>query len=639
MHGLVRFLGIEPFFNQIWWQRAIVNPLATNNSLSWLRVVSLFRYFMWRHTMHDVQSELHLPHKVEHVHHVSFTPIEKHFYETLLRDIRQKMNLNSDEIAFRCLLQLRQACCHPQIAIRDHHSSKKDRFNVSVIEKPLLPSSEAPRPSGRSTNAPMSLPELYNRMMMLARKELTDEQRILVMHLHAKAGLLMLKEDFKEAQSVYERVLQLSDSNEAKFDAPIDTVQKLHALNGLLDIVKQQKPTEGINSQRIKLENEVTSIKEHILSQQGVNLEAAYNECLHAKEMIESKNASPYWWVDALKFIQEYRDGGRRVSNLIRRLKLPVLEGGACTNDANFSGKIACVSSADGLQMILVSELDKQSQCYDDLLESISRIRSSPTSEEILKSSDCFSCRGYRGRKGEICPNCAETRYLDCMEDMLFSYRRKKRAVSDNQENGKESLPATRTRKKRGEGGDTGDSQAFQEPSAIIHTLRLIANTIKSIPQHDMHLLDEYRKHQEYLSLVGNLLHKARELWKAKDFFLKEYDVVDQNCMRMQCASDDEEIDEENSGWQVYRDEIPARLILNENDVLISEEKLRGAVSKVSYLRTIEGAKEGTVSDNICISCFVDNFNLVTSVQFVLMRLWKLLECCLAHISFAPHVR
>lgn len=93
--------------------------------------------FMWRLSKTDVEDELNLPKQKEDVTWLQFTPLELFYYQEQLKNCavkskdviskyrKQKATSldNADTplpqseavILSRALLQLRQACCHPQV--------------------------------------------------------------------------------------------------------------------------------------------------------------------------------------------------------------------------------------------------------------------------------------------------------------------------------------------------------------------------------------------------------------------------------------------------------------------------------------------------------------------------------------------
>ncbi|VDP23263.1 unnamed protein product [Onchocerca flexuosa] len=87
LYGLVRFLGIQPFWNECWWLNALMKPYQIGNGRP---IIDFFSKIMWRNTKKTVGSQMLSPSKSNNLTVLRFTPIEEQFYRATLSSCRLK---------------------------------------------------------------------------------------------------------------------------------------------------------------------------------------------------------------------------------------------------------------------------------------------------------------------------------------------------------------------------------------------------------------------------------------------------------------------------------------------------------------------------------------------------------------------
>ncbi|KAJ3019350.1 hypothetical protein HKX48_002198 [Thoreauomyces humboldtii] len=115
LFGLIQFLNIQPLVSfPALWRRL---QLPIHRSL----MTPMLRRFMHRNTKENVKAELTLPNQSERTLSLSFSKVERTWYDQLFQDMLAHCNTIRDDVKSSeadmasWLLQLRQTCCHPQV--------------------------------------------------------------------------------------------------------------------------------------------------------------------------------------------------------------------------------------------------------------------------------------------------------------------------------------------------------------------------------------------------------------------------------------------------------------------------------------------------------------------------------------------
>ncbi|KAG0266776.1 hypothetical protein DFQ27_009445 [Actinomortierella ambigua] len=120
LHGLLLFLGVEPYASNKKLWRLVIQPSFRGLFLR------CFQRIMRRHAKKDVEQELQIPPQRSLAHRIEFTAIEQANYHELwdqfLREVRWQTvedGTADTEVLRVWLLRLRQTCCHPQIGAKN----------------------------------------------------------------------------------------------------------------------------------------------------------------------------------------------------------------------------------------------------------------------------------------------------------------------------------------------------------------------------------------------------------------------------------------------------------------------------------------------------------------------------------------
>ncbi|KAJ3337048.1 hypothetical protein HDU93_001723 [Gonapodya sp. JEL0774] len=142
LHGLAVFLDHDPFANGPILNHSVINPwLKRLGGSKALRLPGYLRKFMWRHSKEDVAHEMEIPPMSHHELRMTFSKTEALWYQRLLADAKgylktifqAKGSLTLDTQVMARILELRQACNHPQIASRFVQKNKE-----RLTEKQIL---------------------------------------------------------------------------------------------------------------------------------------------------------------------------------------------------------------------------------------------------------------------------------------------------------------------------------------------------------------------------------------------------------------------------------------------------------------------------------------------------------------------
>ncbi|KAJ4825655.1 hypothetical protein Tsubulata_038885 [Turnera subulata] len=238
LYGLLRFLKASPFNISRWWIDVIRDPYERGDVRAMDFTHRFFKDIMWRSSKTHVADELQLPPQEECVSWLTFSAIEKHFYqrqhETCVSYAQEVIESLKDDILKRkfpgsvsptassdplithqeaakllnSLLKLRQACCHPQVG----------SSGLRTLQQ-----------------TPMTMQEIL--MVLVGKTKLEGEEalRKSVIALNALAGISIIEEKYLEAVSLYKEALTLTEEYSEDFD--LDPLLNIHILHNLSEIL------------------------------------------------------------------------------------------------------------------------------------------------------------------------------------------------------------------------------------------------------------------------------------------------------------------------------------------------------------------------------------------------------------------
>ncbi|XP_073129793.1 uncharacterized protein [Henckelia pumila] len=434
LYGLLRFLQANPFDTYRWWADVICKPYERGDAEAMVFTHNFFKQLLWRSSKILVWDELELPPQEECVSWLSLSPIEQHFYqrqhETCVDDAKEVIESFKDHVRkgkeadslaydapsepfitnieaaklFNSLLKLRQACCHPQVGSSGLRSLQK---------------------------SPMTMEEILSVLIGKTKVEGEDALRKLVVALNGLAGIAMIKQDYKEAVSLYKEAVFIVEEHSDDFrldpllnihihhnlsevlPLSVDSLPEncvsgsLEDLTGTCDIDKQEnnavKETHlSTNVQRLKTACE--DLKQKYLSVFYVKLSAAQQEFRKSHEQLcdafrDRKNQDTTWWLEALHHIEQNKD---LASELIRKI------GESLSTDASKKSRSsAWLRSITTIQYHIQTGLDALEESRKTLLNKLLEIdetMENPREEDIIRVRYCALC--YADFDGPACSHC-----------------------------------------------------------------------------------------------------------------------------------------------------------------------------------------------------------------------------------------
>lgn len=187
LYGLLLFLRMSPFNNHKIFQQCF-NPVHKGYED---RIQHGLADIFWRSTkdLDVVREQMGIPEQQEIRTLLSFSSVEKHFYE---RQLQQTVLLANDTMKGRRstkkmnvlaenLHQLRAACCHPQVGVSGLGKSRNRRGQDSKA-------SEAQVEAGVAARV-MSMEDILDKLVDEAKLKCEEAQRLAIMHANAVAAL------------------------------------------------------------------------------------------------------------------------------------------------------------------------------------------------------------------------------------------------------------------------------------------------------------------------------------------------------------------------------------------------------------------------------------------------------------------
>ena len=207
LYGLLLFLESKPFADKKWFANSFL--LSEGDAMK--RLFHCLKDVMWRSTKKNsaVCQQMGVPEQEELKIVLSFSSIEKHFYEKQFEKARQAfITCGSSDRLYALLQRLRAACCHPQIGSGGISGGRRIQ-----------------RQEGSSLV--LSMGQILQKMIDETVTKCEEAQRIAILHLLGQAGLAKLRGDAAEESSsaaqhlrkslgMYEEVIRLADSNAAQ---------------------------------------------------------------------------------------------------------------------------------------------------------------------------------------------------------------------------------------------------------------------------------------------------------------------------------------------------------------------------------------------------------------------------------------
>ena len=593
LYGLVLFLQRTPFDNKWLWSRALaVNGLD--------RLTLLFDGLLWRNTKADVREELNLPKRQEHVHTLSFTAIERHFYNKQHDQAVASARQTNRSLDLAIFLRLRACCNHPQVG----------SFGLKRV-KPEKKTRQA-----EADAAPMTLAEIQSQLVQKARLECEEAQRIHVMTLNGVAGILLVQGDLVQAEQTYIHALDLMDSNEREGFFRGDPLQKLHAIEGLSSCIQPESASQTRVLFREKLQRQAQEIRSKYMKRWESNVHYAHAQyqqtfAVTDRQMKEEDAILPLvkkpggkgrssvrtssWWAMAIKSLPR-----RNQELLVERMQASKAHGGAgLTSQVNFS-------DVSGLAHVLDKRLTKMEECRLDVAKMVAQIVKAPSAQEVAESSDCRVCRAYFGKQGPMCHHCKAEKVLVALEMSLFSFRESRGTRQEQLEQMsalRNTDPALALDQMSRRGAKKGVGYAYRE-ACLAHTLlKILRSALKAVPNAPKEIMPAARLFFERFDNTCKELYAARLIWSHKEYQLKQLDELAMATLRIRLQLPGETIEDEDRQWKIAPEELLARKEIAENERVSTRFELKQAQSQLRFLLSIDDKSSSVKKQKKCLLC------------------------------------
>uniref|UniRef100_A0A915PUK5 SNF2 N-terminal domain-containing protein n=1 Tax=Setaria digitata TaxID=48799 RepID=A0A915PUK5_9BILA len=243
LYGLVRFLKIQPFWNECWWRNGLVEPYLNGDKKP---IIDFFSKIMWRNTKETIGDQMLSPSKSSSLTVLRFTPVEEQFYRATLSSCRLKVrympylhNLNTP--------------------ISSLHGKDFEKLMepLQILRKFIVFPSLRFQESKANVNTEESLRE---ELFRISTQQAEVHQRNILMHYCGLAGLEWLCGNEASAAKYYSGAISamkeldemnnklgLKGSRCAYRQLRSDRLQQIHIFSAILDLQKSGIEVRGIS--------------------------------------------------------------------------------------------------------------------------------------------------------------------------------------------------------------------------------------------------------------------------------------------------------------------------------------------------------------------------------------------------------
>ncbi|KAG0727378.1 E3 ubiquitin-protein ligase SHPRH [Chionoecetes opilio] len=496
LQGLLMFLGVDPYCVPRWWGRCLYTPYCRGVKAP--LHTTLARH-MWRNSKKDVITQINIPQQTEEVHWLAFTRVEEHFYQGLLAqcsfDTQHRLNrfpdphtklstLDRNTLTYllQPLLKLRQACNHPQ-----------------VVRGQFLP-------LARKT---MTMEMLLDNLTNKTKVEAEEAHRALIASTNGLAAIHVIRQEWAEAVEAYREALRSMEDHE---DIKTDSLQRLHTLHNLAEVLEAEHPGIHPTLRDAKLKEEAEGIRCKYLQQHPQLVRSSHEECRTNTAAVGDLNGTfssrdGAWWLAALQcfdkeFVLEVRD--EMLSSYSR------FEENKCL--------LHPVTSRTHLQMVLNAEMKKLRGQRDDMIKGLDHLH---TLDRVALLEGAIDCH-LRPSETEPpqCLLCATHEFFEEYEETLFSMRETKHS---------------RTTEKSRETEDVKD-KAQGEVERVLRYLQT-----KCLPEWRQEVHRDSQTHFRMLEAMKKEFKNYRIWWRAIFDSVSALDEVNMATLRLRLRHPDEE--------------------------------------------------------------------------------------------------
>ncbi|XP_033741490.1 E3 ubiquitin-protein ligase SHPRH-like [Pecten maximus] len=551
VYGLMLFLGMDPYWVKHWWMTLLYDPFCHGDPQPLHNVLSSV---LWRNAKKDVLDQINIPDQSEHVHWLTFSPVEDHFYRrqyrecaTMARRSYSKWTDMSTKLSsldrltvsqlLSPLLKLRQACCHPQ-AVRGEFI-----------------------PLQKNT---MTMEELLESLTKKAQLECEESHRQLVAAINGTAGLHIIREEYKEAVDTYREVLWSVE--EHKDYLRTDKLQLLHTLYNLNEILS------------LKPEGVAPTLRDGLLKQQADDLRKNYTTKAEAKVTSSQSSLMPTqqsmaqfraelsdgleWWLDVIKFAEE-----RQTDEILVEMVKSELLRDYVSNHTNPHVSMARLfQGSRGLELTIHGKLVALESAHEKLLQGIRKLCEPLTQDMVNMSVEC--CLRPVGQIPKSCHLCLVDKLFEDYESKLFSFTQKPMTTV-----GEDHTNTTRRQ------GTWADSELEKSLKVILSFAKLykVSNYLIEFGTTHIKLMDNLKK--EFKNL--------RSVWMSKHEQFQALDELDMATTRLRLRLPDEDVPNTTQLNVLEPAELEQQKLKLRTEKIVAENELRKKVGQLFYLKNL----------------------------------------------------
>ncbi|XP_034237613.1 E3 ubiquitin-protein ligase SHPRH isoform X2 [Thrips palmi] len=410
LYGLILFLCVEPYSDHASWTQKLYNPYCTGIKYP---LYTLLAHIMWRSSKVDVLDQIKIPPQSELLWWLNFTPVEEHFYlrthQECSNDFLERLSkfhslsetLHSFPIStvnhvLGPLLKLRQACSHPQAV----------RGNVIANQKNT-----------------MTMTELLESLIKKTTIEAQDALRKHIASLNGMAGLHIICNEYVSAAEKYREVLRITEEYKERFK--VDTLQKIHTLNNLAEVIENHREIIPPTLRDDKLREEAKQLEENYMSKAQLAVTSVEESLVGLSEAVvnlenQISNEDGDWWIDLCQFLDRDEILSKVYDALVNHRK--------SIHDVSSTSIIKKVATIPGLQLIISQWLEGIEKNQKKVKKSLKALKAADNEVLVNAAVDCHLRISNLKSKSQkaLCELCVCENYIKKFEVNLFDIKVKK---------------------------------------------------------------------------------------------------------------------------------------------------------------------------------------------------------------------
>ncbi|XP_061176865.1 E3 ubiquitin-protein ligase SHPRH-like [Saccostrea echinata] len=556
LYGLLLFLGVDPYWVKQWWTKLLYEPFCYGKKEAMIDLVSKV---MWRTAKHDVLNQINIPKQTEHVHWLTFSPVEDHFYRRQytisIRDSMKKLDkwrdptvkLSSLDRAtanqlLGPLLRLRQACCHPQ-----------------AVKGEFLPL--------HLRRSAMTMEELLESLTKKTRTECEESHRLLIAAFNGLAGWYIINEQFVDAVEMYREVLRSVVEHKDRFRT--DDLQQLHAMYNL-DEMLQSKP-EGVQPtlRDGQLKEQMEELKVKYLTKSRTVVHSVNDQLAPVTQSLQDLQREfmegQEWWLEVIQLAAQ-RDIDDRLIDHVK-------------NDlSNQQTSVLSISMAGafhnvyGLELVMQQRMMALESAYEKLKQALNKVTGEPSQDLINETVECC-LRPVEGVKSS-CSFCKIHLLFEDYEAKLFSFQERAFALAED---------TTEVSSGSRRQGTWADSEMEKALKSVLSFARSHAM--------DRDLVHYGQTHIEIMDKLKKEFKLLRVLWIECKAHVSSFDELSMATTRLRLRLPDEPKPDNNQLNILEPSELDQHKLKLLSEKTISENELRKKLGQLLYLQNLAKAQ------------------------------------------------